>query len=335
MNILVTGATGYIGSHTCVELLDAGYTVIGIDNFSNSKREVLDYMEQITSKKITFYEGDMTDGDFVERVFADNHIDCVIHFAALKAVGESVEEPARYYNNNINAVLRLCEAMERHDVKKIIFSSSACVYGAQEQVPFLETFPVTAVNPYGRTKLMGEGILSDMAVAHSDWSVVILRYFNPIGAHQSGLIGEDPQGIPNNLMPYILKVAIGEYPQLSIFGDDYPTEDGTCIRDYIHVVDLAQGHVKAIEQTTRANGVHIYNLGIGRGVSVKEIVAAFERVTGVTIPNVIAPRRSGDVPIMCAGVERAKTELDWVAQRTLDDMCRDSWHFAQVRLRKS
>lgn len=335
MNILVTGATGYIGSHTCVELLDAGYNVIGIDNFSNSKPDVLDYMEQITSKKIAFYEGDVTDGSFVECVFAENKIDCVIHFAALKAVGESVEEPARYYNNNINAVLRLCEAMERHEVKKIIFSSSACVYGVQEKLPFLETFPVTAVNPYGRTKLMGERILSDMAVAHEDWSVVILRYFNPIGAHGSGLIGEDPQGIPNNLMPYILKVAIGAYPALSIFGDDYPTEDGTCIRDYIHVIDLAQGHLKAIEQAMRATGVHIYNLGIGRGVSVKEIVETFERVTGVTIPCVIAPRRKGDVAIVYADVARAERELGWRWTRTIEDMCRDSWHFAQVRLRKS
>ena len=330
MKILVTGGTGYIGSHTCVELLQKGYEVVVFDNLYNSKRDVVDKIEKITGKKITFYKADMLDKESMRPVFAEHTFDAVIHFAGLKAVGESVEKPLLYYKNNIAGTLNLCEMMNEYGCKKIIFSSSATVYGSPETVPITEDFPLSTTNPYGSTKLMLEGILSDLCVPDKEWSVVLLRYFNPIGAHESGLLGESPNGIPNNLMPYIMQVAVGKLPELGVFGNDYDTPDGTGVRDYIHVVDLAKGHVNAVEKATSANGVNIYNLGTGNGYSVLDIVKAFEAANGVTIPYSITPRRAGDIATCYANPKKAKDELGWEAKYDLQRMCEDSWRFAKM-----
>ena len=330
MKILVTGGTGYIGSHTCVELLQKGYEVVVFDNLYNSKRDVVDKIEKITGKKITFYKADMLDKESMRPVFAEHTFDAVIHFAGLKAVGESVEKPLLSYKNNIAGTLNLCEMMNEYGCKKIIFSSSATVYGSPETVPITEDFPLSTTNPYGSTKLMLEGILSDLCVPDKEWSVVLLRYFNPIGAHESGLLGESPNGIPNNLMPYIMQVAVGKLPELGVFGNDYDTPDGTGVRDYIHVVDLAKGHVNAVEKATSANGVNIYNLGTGNGYSVLDIVKAFEAANGVTIPYSIKPRRAGDIATCYANPKKAKDELGWEAKYDLQRMCEDSWRFAKM-----
>lgn len=330
MKILVTGGTGYIGSHTCVELLQEGYEVVVFDNLYNSKRDVVDKIENITGKKITFYKADMLDKESMRPVFEEHAFDAVIHFAGLKAVGESVAKPLLYYQNNIAGTLNLCQLMNEYGCKKIIFSSSATVYGSPKTVPITEDFPLSTTNPYGSTKLMLEGILSDLCVPDEEWSVVLLRYFNPIGAHESGLLGESPNGIPNNLMPYIMQVAVGKLPELGVFGDDYDTPDGTGVRDYIHVVDLAKGHVNAVQKVTSANGVNIYNLGTGNGYSVLDIVKAFEAANGVSIPYVIKDRRPGDIAICYADPKKAKDELGWEAEYDLQRMCEDSWRFAKM-----
>lgn len=330
MKILVTGGTGYIGSHTCVELLQKGYEVVVFDNLYNSKMDVVEKIKNITGKEIKFYTADMRDKESMRLVFEENTFDAVIHFAGLKAVGESVEKPLLYYQNNIAGTLNLCELMNEYNCKKIIFSSSATVYGSPKTVPITEDFPLSTTNPYGSTKLMLEGILSDLCVPDADWSVVLLRYFNPIGAHESGLIGESPNGIPNNLMPYIMQVAVGKLPELGVFGDDYDTPDGTGVRDYIHVVDLAKGHVNAVEKVTSTTGVNIYNLGTGNGYSVLDIVKAFEKANGVKIPYSIKPRRAGDIATCYANPKKAKEELGWEAQYDLTRMCQDSWRFAQM-----
>jgi len=329
MAILVTGGAGYIGSHTCVELLNAGYEIIIVDNFSNSKPEVLKRIEELSQKSFKFYQVDLLEQEKLEQVFAANNIEAVIHFAGLKAVGESVQVPLSYYHNNLTGTFILCKLMEKYGVKKIVFSSSATVYGNPKNVPILEDFPLSATNPYGRTKLMIEDILQDLFVADHDWSIALLRYFNPIGAHESGRMGEDPNGIPNNLMPYITQVAVGKREKLSIFGDDYPTHDGTGVRDYIHVVDLAQGHLKAIEKIMSTKGVHIYNLGTGRGYSVLDVVKNFQKATGKNIPYLITERRAGDIAECYADSSKAKKELNWVAQKSLEDMCRDSWRWQE------
>ena len=330
MTILVTGGTGYIGSHTCVELLQKGYEVVVFDNLFNSKRDVVDKIEKITGTKIKFYKADMLDKESMRPVFEENTFDAVIHFAGLKAVGESVEKPLWYYQNNIAGTLNLCELMNEYNCKKIIFSSSATVYGSPKTVPITEDFPLSTTNPYGSTKLMLERILSDFCVPDKDWSVILLRYFNPIGAHESGLLGESPNGIPNNLMPYIMQVAVGKLPELGVFGNDYDTPDGTGVRDYIHVVDLAKGHVNAVEKVTSDSGVNIYNLGTGNGYSVLDIVKAFEEANGVKIPYSIKPRRAGDIATCYANPKKAKEELGWEAQYDLKKMCQDSWRFARM-----
>ena len=330
MKILVTGGTGYIGSHTCVELLNEGYEVVVFDNLYNSKIDVVDKIEKITGKKITFYKADMLDKESMRPVFEEHTFDAVIHFAGLKAVGESVAKPLLYYQNNIAGTLNLCELMNEYGCKRIIFSSSATVYGSPKTVPITEDFPLSTTNPYGSTKLMLEGILSDLCVPDEEWSVVLLRYFNPIGAHESGLLGESPNGIPNNLMPYIMQVAVGKLPELGVFGDDYDTPDGTGVRDYIHVVDLAKGHVNAVKKATSDNGVNIYNLGTGNGYSVLDIVKAFEAANGVKIPYVIKDRRPGDIAICYADPKKAKEELGWEAKYDLRRMCEDSWRFARM-----
>ena len=328
MAILVTGGAGYIGSHTCVELLNAGYEVVVVDNLSNSSQESLRRVEEITGKKLTFYEVDILDRSRLERVFGAQQIDSVIHFAGFKAVGESVSKPWEYYYNNISGTLVLCDVMRNHGVKKLVFSSSTTVYGNPETVPIKEDFPLSVTNPYGRTKLMIEDILRDMSFADPEWNVVLLRYFNPIGAHESGRIGENPKGIPNNLMPYITQVAIGKLPFLRVFGNDYDTPDGTGVRDYIHVTDLAVGHVKAIEKMDKENGgVFTYNLGTGTGYSVLDIVHAFGKAAEMEIPYEIQPRRPGDVPTCYADPSKAGEELGWKAQRDLDKMCEDSWRW--------
>jgi len=324
MSILVTGGAGYIGSHTCIDLLNAGYEIIILDNYSNSKPESLKRIKEITGKDFTFYEVDLLDRDDLENVFSENQIEAVIHFAGLKAVGESVSIPLCYYHNNITGTLILCEVMKKYGVKNLVFSSSANVYGMPERVPILENFPLSATNPYGRTKLMIEEILQDLYVADNSWSIALLRYFNPIGAHESGRIGEDPNGIPNNLMPFITQVAVGNLKELQLFGNDYPTVDGSGVRDYIHVVDLALGHLKALEKVMSATGVEAYNLGTGTGFSVLEIVSAFEKASGVKIPYKIVDRRPGDVAVSYADPKKAKTELGWAASRGIEDMCRDS-----------
>lgn len=328
MSILVTGGAGYIGSHTSIELLQAGYDIVIVDNFCNSKPESLNRIEELTGKKPKFYEVDILDREGLNKVFDENNIEAVIHFAGLKAVGESVEKPIEYYENNISGTLVLCDVMRKHNVKKIVFSSSATVYGMNNKVPFSEDMPTaSATNPYGSTKLFIEQILSDIYVSDNEWSVALLRYFNPIGAHESGRIGEDPNGIPNNLMPYITQVAVGKRKELSVFGNDYDTHDGTGVRDYIHVVDLAKGHLKAVEKVLSSNGVEAYNLGTGNGYSVLDVVNSFEKASGQKVPYKIVERRAGDIGTCYADATKALKELGWKAEKNLDDMCRDSWRW--------
>jgi UDP-glucose 4-epimerase len=327
MRILVTGGAGYIGSHTCVELLGAGYEVVVVDNLSNSKEEALRRVEEIAGKRLEFHKVDLLDEAGLAAVFARSPIEAVVHFAGLKAVGESVAQPWRYYHNNVTGTLVLLKAMETYGVKDIVFSSSCTVYGDPHKVPITEDFPLSNTNPYGRTKLIIEDILRDMYVADTSWNAALLRYFNPVGAHPSGRIGEDPNGIPNNLVPYIAQVAVGRLSKLSVFGGDYPTPDGTGVRDYIHVVDLAIGHIKALEKLRQKPGVVAYNLGTGQGNSVLEVVAAFERACGREIPYQIIARRPGDVALTYADPSKANQELGWRAERDLDEMCADAWHW--------
>ncbi len=327
MAILVTGGAGYIGSHTCVELLEKEEELVVVDNFSNSKPEVLEKIKEITHKNFKFYEADLLDKEKIEKIFKENQINEVIHFAGLKAVGESVQKPIEYYHNNVTGTLILLEVMKKYKCKKIVFSSSATVYGAPKTVPIKEDFPLSTTNPYGSTKLMIEQILKDVYVADNEFSIILLRYFNPIGAHESGKLGEDPNGIPNNLMPYIARVAKGQYSELKVFGNDYNTIDGTGVRDYIHVVDLSLGHVKAIEKVRKDKGVEVYNLGTGKGVSVLELVKTFEKVNNVKVNYKIVGRRPGDIDICYADPTKAENELGWKATRTIEDMCRDTWKF--------
>ena len=323
-NILVTGGAGYIGTHTEVELLNRGYNVIAFDNMVNSCEESIKRVEKITGKKIKFYNADMRDAAAMEKIFSENKIDSVIHFAGLKAVGESVRKPLEYYDNNIYGTLVLLETMQKFGVKKIVFSSSATVYGTPERLPLDEDCALSTTNPYGSTKLMLENIMKDLYTADNSWDIILLRYFNPVGAHESGLIGEDPKGIPNNLTPYIAQVASGKLKEINVFGNDYDTPDGTGVRDYIHVVDLALGHVKAIEKINEAS-VHIYNLGTGNGYSVLDVIKAFEKACGKKLPYKICPRRPGDIAACYAKVDKAKRELDWVAERGIDEMCASLW----------
>lgn len=328
MRFLLTGGAGYIGSHTCVSLLNAGHEVVVLDNFSNSCPEAIARVEKITGKSITLYEGDCCDAAFVSSVFDREDIQGVVHFAGLKAVGESVRIPLNYYQNNLGATLTLCRVMAKHHVKRIVFSSSATVYGSSEDVPFSEDQPMgECTNPYGWTKWMSERIMRDMSFADPEWTVVLLRYFNPVGAHESGLIGEDPSDIPNNLMPFICQTAAGIRDELHVFGNDYPTPDGTCIRDYIHVMDLAAGHVKALEYAMSHTGTEIFNLGTGEGYSVYQMVAAFERANNLKLPHSDAPRRPGDIAVSYADSTKAYALLHWKATHTLDDMCRDAWNW--------
>lgn len=329
MAILLPGGAGYIGSHTAVELLKAGKEIIIIDNFSNSKPEVLDKIKQITGKEFKFYELDYLDREKLEKVFEENKIEAVLNFAGYKAVGESVQKPIEYYTNNISGCLVLLDVMRKYGVKKFIFSSSATVYGDPQKVPITEESKTGGTtNPYGTTKLFIEQILKDIYVSDNTWDICILRYFNPVGAHESGLIGEEPKGIPNNLMPYVVRVASGQLKELSVFGNDYNTPDGTGVRDYIHVVDLAKGHVAALEKLDKEqNGMYIYNLGTGRGYSVLDMVKAFEKSTGKKVPYKIAPRRQGDIATCYAEPKKAKEELGWTATKTLEDMCKDSWNY--------
>jgi len=329
MTILVTGGAGYIGSHTCLELIQAGHEVLVVDNLANSDRQALHRVGELTGVEPALVEADLRDAEAMDRLFASHDIEAVIHFAGLKAVGESVAEPLRYYHNNVYGTLVLCETMARHGVFQLVFSSSATVYGDPHAVPIREDFPLSATNPYGRSKLMIEEVLRDLGVADPRWNVVLLRYFNPVGAHPSGRIGEDPSGIPNNLMPYISQVAVGKLEQLSVFGDDYPTPDGTGVRDYIHVVDLARGHLAALHRLREDPGVVAYNLGTGRGYSVLEMVAAFEQASGRAIPYRIAPRRPGDVASCYADPDLARRELGWQAELGLGDMARDAWNWQQ------
>ena len=328
MNILLTGGAGFIGSHTCVELMKAGHDVVIVDNYVNSQPEALRRVEQITGRPFKSYEADCCDREAMDRIFTENKIDAVIHFAGLKAVGESVRIPLRYYRNNLDSTLTLCEVMAAHGCKRLVFSSSATVYGVPDEVPLREDmFCKGCTNPYGWTKYMIEKIMGGVVEADPEWSVVLLRYFNPIGAHESGLIGENPNGIPNNLMPYITKVAAGQLKQLSVFGNDYDTPDGTGVRDYIHVVDLARGHVDACAYAAEHKGIEIINLGTGVGYSVLDIVNTFQRVNNVPVPYVIAPRRAGDVAACYADPTKARELLGWTAQKNLEDMCRDSWNW--------
>ena len=327
MNILVTGGAGYIGTHTLVELLNRGHDVVVVDNYVNSHPESLDRVREITGKTFPFYEANVCDEAALDRIFDENKVDCVIHFAGLKAVGESCAKPLMYYRNNLDGMLSLISSMRKHDVKRFVFSSSATVYRSDAGMPVDEESPLGCINPYGWTKFMGEEILRDVAKAEPDWSVVLLRYFNPIGAHESGKIGEDPNGVPNNLMPYITQTALGRLKELHVFGNDYPTPDGTGVRDYIHVVDLAEGHVAAIEYARDHTGCEAFNLGTGEGYSVLDIVHAFERVNHVKVPYEIAPRRAGDPPTVFAKVGKAERMLHWKAKRTLDQMCADSWRW--------
>ena len=328
MSILVAGGAGYIGSHTCVELLNAGYDVVVVDNLYNSSEEALRRVEKITGKKVTFYKADLLDKAAIEHVFDVESIESVINFAGLKAVGESVRKPLEYYHNNITGTLNLCDVMRGHGIKNIIFSSSATVYGDPAFVPITEECPKGKItNPYGQTKGMLEQILTDLNVADPEWNVVLLRYFNPIGAHESGLIGEDPKGIPNNLVPYIAQVAVGKLQCLGVFGDDYPTHDGTGFRDYIHVVDLAKGHVKALKKLAPGSGVSIYNLGTGNGYSVLDVLHAYEKACGKTLPYEIKPRRAGDIATCYCDASKARDELGWVAEKGIEDMCADSWRW--------
>lgn len=328
MSILVTGGAGYIGSHTCIELIKAGYDIVVVDNFYNSKPEALKRIAELSGKQFTFYECDIRDAEGMSKVFESEKIDAVIHFAGLKAVGESCRKPIEYYDNNIAGTLVLCEVMKKYGCKKLVFSSSATVYGERNVSPLKETMPTGGTtNPYGTTKYMIEIILSDLFKSDNEWSISLLRYFNPIGAHESGRIGEDPNGIPNNLMPYIAQVAIGKLPCLSVFGDDYDTHDGTGVRDYIHVVDLALGHVKALARVISKSGLDIYNLGTGTGYSVLDVVKAFEKASGVTINYKIVDRRPGDIATCCSDPSKALAELGWKAERGIEQMCADSWRW--------
>ena len=329
MSILVTGGTGYIGSHTAIELLKNGEEIVVVDNLSNSKIEMVDKIKKLSGKDFKFYQVDLLDRENLEKVFQENDIKEVIHFAGLKAVGESCEKPIEYYHNNITGTLILVDLMRKYDCKKIVFSSSATVYGDPATVPIKEDFPLSTTNPYGSTKLMIERILTDIYKSDNEWTVILLRYFNPIGAHESGEIGEDPNGIPNNLMPYINYVASGKLDHLNVFGDDYDTPDGTGVRDYIHVVDLALGHLKAIEKAREIKGIEIYNLGTGKGYSVLDIVKAFEKATGIKIKYEITPRRPGDIATCYADPSKAKKELGWEATRDLEQMCKDSWRYTK------
>jgi UDP-glucose 4-epimerase len=325
--ILVTGGVGYIGSHTLVELLEAGYNLVIADNLSNSSRVALDRIEQIAGRPGDFYQEDIRDSAALDHIFASHSVDAVIHFAGLKAVGESTQIPLDYYDNNVNGTLVLLQAMRRAGVFNLVFSSSATVYGDPAEVPIQEDFPTSATNPYGRSKLMIEEILRDLSLSDPRWGIVLLRYFNPIGAHKSGLIGEDPQGIPNNLVPYVSQVAVGKLAELSVFGDDYPTRDGTGVRDYIHVVDLAQGHLKALDRIAQDSGISIYNLGTGNGYSVLDMVTAFEQASGQPVPYRIVPRRAGDIAACWADSALARKELNWQAKRDLGEMMRDTWNW--------
>lgn len=328
MNVLLAGGAGYIGSHTAVELLNAGHQVVIVDDYSNSSPEVIHRIEEITGKTVVSYEADVKNKEKMRHIFSENHIDCVIHFAGLKAVGESVRLPLKYYRNNIDTTLTLLECMEEAGVNQFVFSSSATVYGEENEPPYVETIHRgRCSNPYGWTKVMMEQILEDAAKANPELSVILLRYFNPIGAHESGLIGEDPQGIPNNLMPFIAQVAVGRRDHLTVFGGDYPTPDGTCLRDYIHVMDLANGHVKAVEYAANHKGVEVFNLGTGTPYSVLDIIHAFEKATGVKVKYEIGLRRAGDLPKFWADSTKAQKVLGWHAERTLEDMCRDTWNW--------
>ncbi|WP_166837976.1 UDP-glucose 4-epimerase GalE [Rheinheimera pleomorphica] len=328
--ILLTGGAGYIGSHTALELLNAGFSVLSFDNFSNSSAEALNRVQQLSGKPLISIEGDIRDEAALRQLFSQYDISAVVHFAGLKAVGESTELPLHYYDNNVAGTVTLCRVMRDFAVKKLVFSSSATVYGDAKQVPIPETAPRFATNPYGQSKLMIEHILQDLQTAEPDWGITLLRYFNPVGAHDSGRIGEDPSGIPNNLMPFISQVAVGKRDKLSIFGNDYPTHDGTGVRDYIHVVDLARGHVKALQYLQQHSGIEAINLGTGSGYSVLDMVNAFSRVNGVAVPYSAAPRRPGDIAICYAEPSKAKALLGWQAEKTLDDMVRDSWRWQQA-----
>lgn len=327
MSVLVTGGAGYIGSHTCIEMLNSGYEVVVIDNLDNSSEESLKRVEKITGKSVKFYKDDVRDKDALRKIFKENDINSVIHFAGLKAVGESVKKPIMYYDNNLESTISLLEVMDEFNCKTIVFSSSATVYGVAKEMPLKEGMPTGAINPYGRTKLFIEEILKDLYVSDNSWSVVLLRYFNPIGAHKSGLIGEDPKGIPNNLMPYISQVAVGKLEKLHVFGNDYKTVDGTGVRDYIHVVDLAKGHVKAIDYALKTTGCEAVNLGTGRGTSVLELRDAFVKASGVDVPYVIDPRRPGDPDEVYADASKAKELLGWQAELKVDEMCEDTWRW--------
>jgi UDP-glucose 4-epimerase len=330
MKILVTGGAGYIGSHTCLELLNNGYEVIVVDNLSNSKQASLDRVQELTSKKLTFHQIDILDRDSLSAIFKQNQVEAVIHFAGYKAVGESVNMPLEYFYNNVSGTLVLLEVMRQHAVKNIVFSSSATVYGEVKIVPLKEDFPLSAINPYGRTKLMIEDILRDLFRAEPEWNIAILRYFNPVGAHASGQIGEDPNGIPNNLMPYVAQVAVGRHPFVRVWGNDYPTPDGTGVRDYIHVMDLAAGHIRALEKLSVKPGLVTYNLGTGQGHSVLEVIRAFENACQREIPYRVFDRRPGDVPTSYADPSKANIELNWYTRKTLDEMCQDAWRWQSL-----
>lgn len=327
MNILVTGGAGYIGSHTCVEVLNEGHNVIIVDNLTNSSSDVIDKIKKITNKDVTFYNSDLRDKSSLQKIFNENKIDMVIHFAGFKAVGESVLQPLKYYHNNIVSTLVLCEVMNEYNVKKLIFSSSATVYGNPKFLPIKEDAQLKTTNPYGSSKLIIENILKDLYASDNQWGIVLLRYFNPVGAHISGLIGENPKGIPNNLMPYIAQVAVGKLKCLSVFGNDYNTHDGTGVRDYIHVVDLANGHLKAMNKIKNNCGIYTYNLGTGKGYSVLDLVNSFERVNNIKINYKIVGRRPGDIDCCYADSTKAEKELGWVAKKNIDDICRDTWNF--------
>ncbi len=330
MTVLVTGGAGYIGSHTCVELLNAGFKVVIADNLSNSKKASIQRIMEITGKAPEFHQVDLLDREKLESLFKTYEFQSVIHFAGFKAVGESVEKPLLYYHNNITGTLILCELMNQYNVRQLVFSSSATVYGDPHTVPILEDFPTSATNPYGRTKLMIEEILKDFYVSDPSWRIGLLRYFNPVGAHESGKMGEDPNGIPNNLMPYIAQVAVGKREKLSVYGNDYPTHDGTGVRDYIHVVDLALGHLKALEKLAKDEGMFTVNLGTGQGYSVLDVVSAFQKASGKDVPYKIVKRRPGDVASCYADPGKARSDLSWVAERDLDMMCRDSWKWQSM-----
>ena len=327
MTVLVTGGAGYIGSHTVIELLNSGNQVIIVDNFYNSQPEVLKRIKELSGKDFKFYEADVLNREELTKIFEENKIDSVIHFAGYKAVGESVEKPLEYYHNNLTSTFILCEVMKKFGVKNLVFSSSATVYGLNNISPLKEELPLSTTNPYGTTKLMIEQILNDLWNSDKEWSIALLRYFNPIGAHESGRIGENPNGIPNNLMPYITQVAVGKREKLSVFGSDYDTVDGTGVRDYIHVVDLAKGHIKALEKHSKINKIEAYNLGAGKGYSVLQLVEAFEKANGVKIPYAISERRAGDVATCYADSSKAKEQLGWEAEKTIEDMCKDSWNW--------